>query len=94
MPKEFCCVICGKHYETSGGLRKHYRKFPKHKSDETTRTPLTASKAVDLFLGVNQIHRRARLKELVKGVSDEETREICHVLLMMLLALMNPVVYQ
>jgi hypothetical protein len=77
MPKEFRCPLCSKLYDSSGVLRKHLRKFPAHKSAEAKNSgSFPASKAVDLFLGVNETHQRARLRELVKQITIEEVQDI------------------
>ena len=76
MPKEFSCVTCGQSYESSGGLRKHYRKFQEHKAKVVDNGPPPAPKAVSTFLNVSDVHRKARLKELAKQLTYNEMQEI------------------
>lgn len=76
MSKEFPCPTCTNVYQSSGGLRKHFRKFVTHKSGVTENGLLPASKAVNLFVGVHECHRKARLNELAKQLTEEEIHGI------------------
>ena len=66
---------CAKTYPNRAGLRKHYHFNPTHKPQ----IPLEkATAACDNFLPLelNEMHRRARLRELFKRLPDNELQEL------------------
>ena len=73
MPKVFSCSDCEKTYQTGRGLRKHFQTYPGHKREENLRRPpLQAAVAANNFRDVPAYHRSARIKELLKLLTQEE----------------------
>ena len=73
---KFQCRFCKLYFASRGNLGHHYIINPTHKPEQEDKIESSSSVSKKLLEGLSVYHRKARIKELLKLVSQEEISEV------------------
>ena len=92
MPRSFCCETCDNSWANARSLSKHYQKFPDHRKSEVKNggsAVLDSPGAVCAFLSVSDYHRKSRLRELCRQVSQSDVEGLMLLILVAKFSLLS-----